>query len=41
MKEVLSSFTERGKWYREGPNLEVEDIVVIVSNWQDSQNFPW
>jgi hypothetical protein len=29
------------KWYREGPNLEVEDIVVIVSNWKDSQNFPW
>lgn len=41
MKEVLSSLTERGKWYREGPNLEVEDIVVIMANWKDSLNFPW
>ncbi len=30
MKEVLPSLTEREKWYREGPNLEVGDIVVII-----------
>ncbi len=30
MKEVLPSLTEREKWYRESPNLEVGDIVVII-----------
>ncbi|XP_057380931.1 uncharacterized protein LOC130703486 [Daphnia carinata] len=30
MKEVLPSLTEREKWYKEHPNLQVGDIVVII-----------
>ncbi len=30
MKEVLPSLTDREKLYREGPNLEVGDIVVVI-----------
>ena len=31
MKEIVPSLTEREKWYRDQPNLEIGDIVVMIN----------